>query len=170
MIGRLLRAIAAALLAASCASSPVPSGPAVIDISGKVPSVSGPSIDGGASVGPEMYAGRPAVFNFWASWCGPCRREQPVLATAARRLGPDGPAFIGINFRDDPAAARAFLREFDVEYPSVEDASGTLAYEFDVPNLPATIFVDASGQLRYRVVGALDRPRLLQRLIDDISG
>jgi cytochrome c biogenesis protein CcmG, thiol:disulfide interchange protein DsbE len=169
MIRRLFPAIAAVVVAASCTSAAVDGGPAVVEVSGKVPTVSGRSIEGQATIGPQTYAGRPAVFNFWASWCGPCRREQPVLAATARRLGADGPAFIGVNFRDDPAAARAFLREFDVGYPSVEDASGTLAYRFDVPNLPATIFVDAEGQMRYRVVGALDRPGLLRSLIDKIS-
>jgi cytochrome c biogenesis protein CcmG/thiol:disulfide interchange protein DsbE len=153
---------------AACSSAPVAGGPAVADISGTMPAVTGSALQGG-HVGPATYRGRPVVVNFWATWCGPCRREQPALSAAERAAGPDGPVFIGVNFRDDAAAARAYLREFGVTYPSVEDPSGSLAYAFDVPNLPATIFVDATGEMRYRAVGALDE-RDLRELIGDIDG
>jgi thiol-disulfide isomerase/thioredoxin len=161
---------AAVLLAPACTGSPAVVGvPAVIEVSGRVPRVSGTSLQGQV-IDPATYAGRPAVFNFWATWCGPCTREQPVLSRVRRAFGADGPVFIGVNFRDDPAAARAFIREHHVEYPSLEDPSGALAFDFDVPNLPATILVDASGQMRYRIVGAVNRPALLEELIREISG
>jgi cytochrome c biogenesis protein CcmG/thiol:disulfide interchange protein DsbE len=76
--------------------------------------------------------------------------------------------FVGVNYRDDPAAARQYLEEFEVAYPSLEDPAGSLAYDFEVPFLPATIFIDADGQLRYRVVGALDEQRL-EQILTEIS-
>jgi thiol-disulfide isomerase/thioredoxin len=159
--------LAAVALASGCASSARVDSVSVTQVSGRMPPLSGEALDGGR-VDPDVYAGRPLVVNFWATWCGPCRREQPALSSVQRSSGPDGPVFVGIDFRDDAAAARAYLSEFGVSYPSLQDASGSLAYRFDVPYLPATIFVDASGQMRYRAVGALDRRRL-EELIAKIS-
>jgi thiol-disulfide isomerase/thioredoxin len=165
---RRLRAVAvAAIFAASCASTSDPDALAVTDVSGRMPVLSGRALEGG-TVDLATYRGRPVVVNFWATWCGPCRQEQPALSAAHRAAGADGPVFIGVNFRDDRAAARAYLKEFSVDYPSLEDASGSLAYAFDVPYLPATIFIDATGEMRYRAVGALDA-RHLDDLIDRIS-
>jgi cytochrome c biogenesis protein CcmG, thiol:disulfide interchange protein DsbE len=174
MIGRMGRPLsfpaavaATTILFVACTSSPARSGLAVTDVSGRMPALSGRALEGG-TVGAATYRGRPLVVNFWATWCGPCRREQPALSAAHREAGADGPIFIGVNFRDDLAAARAYLREFGVDYPSLADASGSLAYAFDVPYLPATIFVDATGEMRYRAVGALDARRL-DELIDRVS-
>jgi hypothetical protein len=77
---------------------------------------------------------------------------------------------VGVNFRDDPAAARAYLEEFGVAYESLEDPSGSIAYRFGVPYLPATIVVDRDGDLRFRVVGAIDEDTLTALIADASSG
>jgi thiol-disulfide isomerase/thioredoxin len=125
---------------------------AAVELSGPMPEIDGPALLGG-DVTPAAYRGKVVVVNFWASWCGPCRREQPGLQRLSEEY--EGRvAFIGVNFRDDPAAARAYLDEFAVTYPSVEDPTGKIAHRFQVPWLPATVLADAEGELRYRLLGA----------------
>ena len=125
---------------------------AVVDLSGPMPEIAGEPVAGGA-LDPEHYRGRPVVVNFWATWCGPCRREQPALQRLAEEY--EGRvAFVGINHTDDRAAAREYVRQYGVTYPSMFDPAGEVAFDFEIPYLPATVIVDAAGQLRYRLLGA----------------
>lgn len=161
----LLPAILVAL--AACSTGTASSGPAVSEVSGPMPELSGATLQGG-TLSPGAYAGRVVVVNFWATWCGPCRREQPALSEVQAAQGSDGAVFVGVDFRDDAAAARAYLDSFEVTYPSLADGSGDLAYRFGVPYLPSTVIVDAAGEMRSRVVGAID-VRTLESLISEAS-
>lgn len=152
---------------AACSGGDPDAPTGVSEVSGPMPALSGTTL-GGEALTAEDYAGRVVVVNFWATWCGPCRREQPALSEIQAAQGGDGAVFIGINFRDDAAAARAYLREFDVAYPSLEDPSGSIAHRFGVPYLPATIVADAQGELRFRAVGAIDGATL-EELIAEAS-
>ncbi|HET6770038.1 MAG TPA: TlpA disulfide reductase family protein [Actinomycetota bacterium] len=124
-----------------------------VEVDGPMPSIDRRALKG-SRVSPDHFRGRVALVNFWASWCGPCRREQPGLERLSKELEGQGVRFVGINFQDDRAAALAYLDEFEVSYPSVADREGILAYRFGVPYLPATVLVDAQGEMRYRLVGA----------------
>lgn len=103
-------------------------------------------------------AGQPAVINFWAQWCPPCRTEQRGLEQASRRLAAEGVRFVGVNIRDDRAAAGAYLDEFGVTYPSVYDREGRLAQALgdEAPQWPPwTLVVDGRGRIAARITGAL---------------
>jgi thiol-disulfide isomerase/thioredoxin len=93
--------------------------------------------------------GYPVVVNIWASWCGPCRFEFPVLQKLSARYGKKV-AFLGINSEDSDAAAETFLGEDPVPYPSYTDPGKDLAESLGVHlGFPDTAFYDAKGRLVY---------------------
>lgn len=91
-------------------------------------------------------AGSPAVINFWASWCVPCRREMPALQAAHLPYG-DQVTFIGVNHQDSRDAALAFLDETGATYPSGYDPAGDVARRYGLFGLPTTILVAADGEI-----------------------
>jgi len=166
---RLPLALIAVLAFVACTASPEAERAAaskVVEIDGTMPDLDLVALDGG-EVTSDTLAGRPAVVNFWATWCDPCEREQPMLADAARAH--DDVSFLGVDYRDQDDAARDWIRRYDVPYPSVADPFGSLGHRFGVTTgLPTTIVVDADGRLRYRVLGELDR-ETLERLLRDVE-
>ncbi|HEY6550504.1 MAG TPA: TlpA disulfide reductase family protein [Solirubrobacterales bacterium] len=90
--------------------------------------------------------GYPAVVNVWASWCGPCRFEFPALQKLSAAYG-KRVAFLGINSQDSDDAAKTFLEEAPVPYPSYTNGDGGIANELGAIGLPATAFYDRHGKL-----------------------
>lgn len=122
------------------------------------PTLPGPEL--GGDEGDELtvagFEGQPLVVNFWGSWCGPCRVEQPELNDVAERFD-DEAAFLGVNVTDATADARAYQAEFDVPYPSIFDPNGRFAAEFGGigPNvMPSTLVLDADGRVAVRLFGS----------------
>lgn len=135
-----------------------------------VPVVSGVDLDG-KPLALADYPGQVLVLNVWGSWCGPCRAEAPDLARVSNTTQGDGAQFIGIDVRDNPAAAKSFERRFGIEYPSFDDQSSQVLTQFTglvpITAVPSTIFVDADGLVAARVIGRIDRTTL-QGLVDDL--
>jgi cytochrome c biogenesis protein CcmG/thiol:disulfide interchange protein DsbE len=131
------------------------------------------ALEGGGSISSGEFAGSVVVVvvvvNFWASWCGPCRAEAPDLQEAWEAYRARGVRFLGVDFRDDRAAARAFVDEFNITYPSVYDPSGALAYDFGVIALPTTFVVGRDGVIAYHFTGIVTEP-LLRRALEDVLG
>jgi cytochrome c biogenesis protein CcmG/thiol:disulfide interchange protein DsbE len=91
--------------------------------------------------------GHPVVVNKWASWCGPCREEFPWFQRLAAELG-TRTAFVGVNSNDSNAAARTFLKEFPVPYPSYSDPDAEIARSIRATaGFPGTAFYDRGGRL-----------------------
>jgi thiol-disulfide isomerase/thioredoxin len=131
----------------------------VREVSKPLPPLHGETLQGGA-VSPADYRGAVMVVNFWATWCGPCRREQPGLEQVWKEFRDRAVYFLGVNYRDDPAAARAYVKQFAVTYPSIQDQAGALAFDFGFVGLPDTYVVDRSGRIRYWGFGAVDEREL----------
>ena len=108
-------------------------------------------LPGGTDAYEERIAelrGYPVVVNVWASWCGPCRFEFPVLQKLSARYGKKV-AFLGVNSEDSNDAAATFLREEPVPYPSYTDPDKDIFDSLDAVGLPDTAFYDEAGKLVY---------------------
>jgi cytochrome c biogenesis protein CcmG, thiol:disulfide interchange protein DsbE len=101
----------------------------------------------------DALKGRVVVFNFFASWCVPCRAEAPLLMRLAQQ---EHVPLYGIDYKDKPADAEHYLEQFGNPYRRVGlDESGRTAINFGVYGVPETYLVDRSGHIRYRFVGPL---------------
>lgn len=140
--------------------------------SGHVDPTPAPQVKGSGLQGEHIdlagWRGHPVVIDFWGSWCGPCRAEQPELNSIAHTYALRGVEFLGVDMRDNDPAAIAYIQEFKVPYPTIADASGQIAGAFGV-TAPPTIFVmDRYGQIRGRYLGTLSGiPQLLDTLIKE---
>ncbi|MBP2348977.1 thiol-disulfide isomerase/thioredoxin [Kribbella aluminosa] len=135
----------------------------------QVPELRGQTLDGEQLALADLR-GHVLVINVWGSWCQPCRKEAPDLARVARETAGRGVRFVGIDTRDNPAAARAFVRAFKVPYPSIiDDGHMMLAFHGVIPvsAIPSTVVVDPAGKIAARVVGKTDYSTL-RGLVDDV--
>ena len=135
--------------------------------------VSGRTIDG-EPLSLADYDGQVVVVNVWGSWCAPCRAEAPMLADAARDLADQDVAFLGIDSRDpSESAARAFVRRFDIPYPSIYDQQGSTLLAFRgtlSPNaIPSTVIIDRQGRVAASVLGEITRTTLYD-LVEEVAG
>ncbi|MEI6791874.1 MAG: TlpA disulfide reductase family protein [Actinomycetes bacterium] len=89
--------------------------------------------------------GYPVVVNVWASWCGPCREEMPVLQEVSVDRGRKV-AFLGVDLKDNVPAAKRLLAQFPVSYPSYGDPDGTVFSDNHLAGVPSTIFYSRSGK------------------------
>jgi cytochrome c biogenesis protein CcmG/thiol:disulfide interchange protein DsbE len=108
-----------------------------------------------------LRTGGPVVVNFWASWCAPCRAEHPILA----ELAAEGVPIHGVNVRDEPAKALAFLEELGNPYARIgADPTGRAALAWGTYGVPETFVLDGEGRVLLRYAGPITR-EILDRTI-----
>ncbi len=119
------------------------------------PDLSGETLSG-EEVSLDDFAGKTVLVNVWGSWCVPCREEVDDLVAARRQLATESVAFLGINIRDDRAAAQAFEDRYGVSWPSLYDPSSSLLLGFRdslaAAAVPTTYIIDADGNVAVRML------------------
>lgn len=157
--------LAIALMAAGCG----PSGPSTrvgVTVGDVAPPLSGTSLDG-RTVSLADFRGKPVIVNFWASWCGPCVHEFPVLKDA--EVHHPGLVILGVIYQDDPAAAKTFAAQMSADWASISDPDGTRASAYLVVAPPQSYFIDGQGIVRSRQIGEITAEDL-ERQYSAIAG
>lgn len=137
--------LAAVLVAVAALLAPLPSR-AGAD-AGPAPDFSLPS-RAGTTLSLDQFKGQVVMINFWASWCGPCRQEMPLLDNIYRRYGKMGFTLIGVNVEPDRSSAEAWLKQTPVSFPIVFDADSKVSKLYGVEGMPTTVFIDRKGNVR----------------------
>ena len=117
----------------------------------------------GNTIDVSQYRGRPLVVNFWATWCGPCWEEHPVLVANARMLQPNV-QFLGVVFQDKEDKILGFLQQRGEGYPTVVDDAGKTAIAYGVGGVPETFFIDANGVIQAKYAGPMSTEILQENL------
>lgn len=121
-----------------------------------------PALDG-TPVALEDLRGKAVMLNFWASWCAPCRMEMPELQRLSANL-PEGTALLTVNTESSPDVAQRFLADAGYDLPTVQDAGGRAAIDYQVLSLPTTLFISPEGRVVARVSGPLTYTAMLSYL------
>ncbi len=124
----------------------------------KAPDLSLPRLDGGGEVSLTGFEGEVVVINFFASWCIPCREEQPHLVAAANAFAGKGVRFVSVAFRNDPTDVAVFLDEYGSSPAAyyLEDPGSRAALAFGVFGIPETFVIAADGTVAAKIIGAVD--------------
>jgi thiol-disulfide isomerase/thioredoxin len=139
-----MRKVIAAIAAALSVSLPA--------LSGSSPAAPAPTFTlasrAGQDVSLTQYKGNVVMINFWASWCGPCRQEMPLLESIYKKYNKMGFTLIGVNVEPDSNAANEWLKATPVSFPILYDRDSKVSKLYDVAGMPSTVIIDRSGKLR----------------------
>lgn len=162
--------MAAAVLAACSAGAGASPAGSVIEVGGGPVRIGAPAPAfqladlSGHPVKLADYAGRPVVVNFWASWCGPCQQEFPMLRQARQQYAAKGLEILGVIYKDSPDAARGFMTKENAAWPALVDTGGSVARAYGILGIPDSFFVDRTGVVRALSYGPPSQADLAQYL------
>jgi thiol-disulfide isomerase/thioredoxin len=153
------------LLLVLCALLPAQAAFAKLEVGTTAPEALGKSKEGELNL--SQFRGRVVVVTFWASWCGPCRRELPVLDVLKRAAG-DRAEVVAVNVKDPIQSYHAITRQLkDTPMIFARDANGKIADSFGVTAYPNLFVIDQAGKIAAVHVGFSDKS--LERIIGDIN-
>jgi peroxiredoxin len=102
----------------------------------------------GKAVNLGQYKGQVVMINFWASWCGPCRQEMPLLENIYKKYNKLGFTLLGVNVEPDSKAADDWLKQTPVSFPILYDKDSKVSKLYDVAGMPSTVIIDRKGNVR----------------------
>ncbi|MBK8186996.1 MAG: TlpA family protein disulfide reductase [Cellvibrio sp.] len=93
--------------------------------------------------------GSVVMLNFWASWCGPCRQEMPLLDAMSQRYSAAGFVLLGIDVEEDNTDAKKIVKDLKISYPILFDTENKVSKLYSVETMPTTVMVDKKGKIRF---------------------
>jgi len=109
----------------------------------------------GQKISSADLLGKGVVLNFWASWCDPCRDEAAMLEETWNREKDNGIVFVGLDYLDQEPAAKAYMAEFGITYPSGPDLQSAAARRYGIKGVPETFFINPQGSITDIVIGPI---------------
>lgn len=104
---------------------------------------------GGKKVQLTDHKGEVVMINFWASWCGPCRQEMPLIEDLQKKYSKLGFTVLGVNVDANPKDAAKMLKEIPVSFPIGFDTKNKVSELYKVDSMPSTVMVDRKGNMRF---------------------
>lgn len=138
--------------------------PAVPQVNAPAPPLNLKTLDGQA-VSLADLQGKTILLNFWATWCGPCRSEMPLLQQAQDRY-PDRLVVLAVNDGEEPEQVRSFVKDIGLSLAVLLDPERLMTERYRVRGFPTTVFIDPTGVIRYQHIGVLSQDTLAGYLSD----
>jgi len=98
--------------------------------------------------------GKPVLLNFWATWCGPCRSEMPLLQQVYEEYSSQGLIFVAVNIAENPAQVERFMQDNGLTIPVLLDTKAKVASTYNISGIPTTLFIDKDGIIKDKRIGA----------------
>jgi peroxiredoxin len=97
----------------------------------------------------SQYNGQVVMVNFWATWCGPCQQEMPLLDQMYKKYKPAGFTLIGVNVDKEAPAVKELLARKPVSFPVLLDPANQVSKAYHVNEMPSSVIIDRKGEIRY---------------------
>jgi peroxiredoxin len=118
------------------------------DVSGPAPAFTLTALTGQQSA-LSQYKGQVVMVNFWATWCGPCQQEMPLLDQMYKKYKPAGFTLLGVNVDKEAPAVRELLARKPVSFPVLLDPANQVSKAYHVDDMPSSVIIDRKGAVRY---------------------
>ena len=122
----------------------------------------------GKAVSLRSFGDKPILINFWATWCGACLYEMPILEQIYEEWSEKGLVMLAINVGESPAKIQSFLKRYNFSIPVLLDTTETVARRYGITGLPTTFFIDKDGVIQYKVIGAFPSKAELEKRLSKI--